>query len=110
MAGEEASGAPRHGQLLGAEDDKALDHLQRYIRHLPAPGQAVEHGIERDFRLQTRQGSAQAEMDATPEGDVTIGLALDVEAISTRERGLVAIRRTDPGYDKLIRSDVLVAD
>jgi len=70
MAGEEALCAPSQGQLLCAEDDKALDHLQRHISHLPAPGQAVEHGIERDFRLQARQGSAQAEMDTTPESDV----------------------------------------
>jgi len=31
IAGEEALRAPRHGQLLCAEDDKALDHLQWYI-------------------------------------------------------------------------------
>src|SRR5258707_13604783 len=110
MAKEEASGAPRHGQLLCAEDDKALEHLQRYISHLPAPGQAVEHSIERDFRLQARQGSAQAEMDATPEGDVTIGLALNVEAIRIGQLGLVAVRRADQGHDKLIRPDALVAE
>ena len=62
--------APRHGQLLYAQEDKAIDHFQRHISYLPAPGQAVEHGIERDFRLQARQGSAQAEMDSTPESDV----------------------------------------
>src|SRR5215471_16240675 len=88
---EEALCAPGHGQLLCAENDKALDQLQRHISHLPAPGQAVEHAIERDFRLQARQGSAQAEMDTTPEGNVTIGLALNVEASGIGELGLVAI-------------------
>ena len=37
------------------------------ITPLSAAGQAVEHGIKRDFCLQTRQGSAQAEMDARAE-------------------------------------------
>src|SRR3989440_7571201 len=102
--------APRHGQLLYAQEDKAIDHFPRHISYLPAPGQTVEHGIEHNFRLQARQGSAQAEMDATPEGDVTIGLALNVEAIGIWELGLVAVRRADPGYNELIRPDALVAE
>src|SRR5260221_5501606 len=98
MAGEEALFAPSHGQLLCAEDDKALDHLQRHISHLPAFGQAVEHSIERDFRLQARQGSAQADMDASSESDMMIGLALNVEAIRIRGISLIAVRRADPGH------------
>src|SRR5947209_7185114 len=102
--------APSHGQLLYAQEDKAIDHFQRHISYLPAPGQAVEHGIERDFRLQARQGSAQAEMDATPEGEVTIGLALNVEAIGIGELSLVAVRRGDTGHDHLLWPNALVAE
>src|SRR5215469_2837237 len=76
-AAHEALRAPGHGQILCSEDNKALDHLQRHIGHLPAPGQAVKHGIERDSRLQAGQGSAQAEMNAMSEGDVSIRLALN---------------------------------
>src|SRR5262252_7052282 len=110
MAREAASGAPGHGQLLCTEDDKALDHLQWYISYLPAPGKAVEHCVERDFRLQARQGSAQAEMDAPPEGDVPIGLALNVKAIGIGELGLIAVGRGEPGHNKLIWPDALVAE
>src|SRR5437868_7234084 len=106
----EALCTPRHGQLPYAQEHKAIDHFQRHISYLPAPGQAVEHGIERDFRLQARQGSTQTEMDATPEGDGTIGLALNVEAIGIGELGLVAVRRADPGNDDLIRPDALVTE
>jgi len=74
------------------------------------PRQAVEHGIERDFCLQSRQGSTQAEVDAAPESYMTVGFALDIEAISIGELGLVAIRRADPGSDKLIGIDTLVTN
>src|SRR5579859_1603734 len=102
--------APGQRQVLCAEDEKALDRLQRYIGDLPCAGQAIEHSVERDFHLQTRQGSAQAEVDATPEAQVSVRLALDVEAISIRELGLITIRRADPGNDRLASFDLLIAD
>src|SRR6266699_4353953 len=49
-------------------------------------------------------------MDATPEGDMAIGLALAVEAIGIGEFGLVTVRRADPGNDYLTRTDALVAE
>lgn len=72
---------PGQGQILRAKDDKALDRLQRHIRNLPRTGQAVEHSIERNFHLQACQGSAQTEVDATPEAQMPVRLALNVKTI-----------------------------
>src|SRR6266700_7020811 len=77
---------------------------------MPVPWQAVEHGIKRDFRFQTCQGSAQAEVDSTPESDVAIWLPLNVEAIGIGELGFVAVRRANPGHDHVTWLDALVAN
>jgi hypothetical protein len=43
---------------------------------LPLARQAVEQSVERGFHLQTRQGSAQTKVDATPEAQVSVWLTL----------------------------------
>jgi hypothetical protein len=48
---------------------------------VPGAGQVVEHCIERNFRLQTRQRCAQTEVDATPETKMPVRLAFDIEMI-----------------------------
>ena len=89
----------RAHQLPEVLRDKLLAHvLDINFRGAGLPG----------FRLQARQGSAQAKMDATAEGDVTIGLALNVEAIRIGELSLVSVGRADIGHDKLIRPDTLI--
>src|SRR6266566_3632165 len=77
---------------------------------MPVPWQAVEHGIKRDFRFQACKGSAQAEVDSTPESDMAIWLPLNVEAIGIGELGFVAVRRANPGHDHLTWLDALVAN
>src|SRR5579862_3342742 len=90
---------PGEGQFLHAKDNKACDRLQRRIGDAPDARQAVKHGVERRFHLQTRPRSAEAEMDAPPEAQMPVRLALDVEPIRLGELGLVTIRRAKPGKD-----------
>src|SRR6266567_7420516 len=77
---------------------------------MPVPWQAVEHGNKRDFRFQARKGSAQAEVDSTPESDMAVWLPLNVEAIGIGELGFVTVRRANPGHHHLTRLDALVAN
>src|SRR5262245_58749876 len=74
---------------------------------MPLAGQTIEHSVERRLHLQACQGSAQTEVDATPETQVPVRLALDVEPISIGELGLVTVRRTKPGKDQLSGLDAL---
>ena len=53
---------------------------------------ALEKGFERDPGLETGQGSAKAEVVPPTEGDVTGGVAVDVEAIWVWKDRLVSIR------------------
>src|SRR5580692_10859540 len=53
--------------------------------------EAVEQGAERDLGLHASQGSAQAVVDAVPEGDVAADVTVEVETVRTGEPGGVAV-------------------
>jgi len=54
-------------------------------------GEAVQHLVEGDRALETRQRSTEAVVRATPEGDVLADLAMEVESLRVAVAALVVV-------------------
>lgn len=87
--------------MFQTQQDEAAKGLKWVVFDAADVGPAGEHGFEGDACFETGQGSAQAEVDAVPKGDVSIGRAVNVKGVSVRELILVAIGGGDPGNDAL---------
>ena len=70
-------------------------------------GEATEHLVERDPALEAGQRRAQAEVDAVPERQVVVDVALDVEAVGIGEVTLVAVARRGEQHHHVARRDLL---
>lgn len=82
------------GQLesLRAAQKDRVDTLDRLSRAVPWSA-LVQQYLHADARFETRERRSQAEVDAKPEGDVSIGVAAHIEPIRVGKYALVAIGR-----------------
>src|SRR4051794_18832092 len=55
-------------------------------------GEALQHLVECDPSFESRQRGAEAEVDAVPEGEVMVDLAVDVEGVAVVEPAVIAVR------------------
>src|SRR5689334_16169614 len=97
-SGPDGGSAGEHPQLLDAVEHRRALVRDRMALAEAQAGEALEQQRDRDLRLGPRQRGAQAEMDASAEGEV-IGLRpLDIEAIR-----FGVYRRIVPGAEQRCR-------
>src|SRR6202011_2978635 len=71
------------------------------------PREAADQRADSDLRLQPRQRSSQAEVDATAERQVGVGLTAQVEALRVAELCLVTVGRAEQGDEHVSGFDLL---
>src|SRR5580765_2910922 len=97
----------RHdGECFVAAHCRCLRDLGAIEFHVPL-GEPRQHLIQRDAAFEARERRAEAEVDAVPEREVLVDLAVDVEAIGILEVALVAVRGADEEHHHAALGDGL---